>query len=385
MGRGTLGDIWMRLWIAAVAVGALLATPALADEVGDAIAACDALTASPFDPGRRADGLSLGQIDVEAALPVCTHALELSPDDPRLHFQLGRIYEASQQFDLAWEAYLKGAEMGLPISMRGIARMAFIGLGRPVEIETALKWYRAAADEGLVTAQWEYALALLSDYVAEKDYETAIKYYEYGAFGGAPEAMRELGRLYEHGQGVPRDYAKAEEWYLKAAERGHVPTMIDLGIFYGYAEGKEPDWEKCRLWFERALDAGNADAPHNLALLYENGRGVPEDDAKAIELYKVAIDRGSITSLHNLGVLLFATDGPEHDSSAAAFWLYQSLLRETQLTFEVITDDPDYWDDEFRKALQELMTKDGFYTGPINGKLDEATIAALRITLGPRN
>ncbi|MEO6014714.1 MAG: tetratricopeptide repeat protein [Devosia sp.] len=356
--------------------GAAVATP-----IEDATKACDVLTASPFDPERRAEPLTLAQMSVAAAVEACTKAIALAPDDGRLHFQLGRAYEADEKYDLAWASYSKGADLGVPVSIRAIARMAYLGLGRKIDIDTALSLYRKAADFGLLTAQWEYAIALLSDAVKIKDYPLAINYLEMAAFGGAPEAMRQLGTLYEKGTGVARDYAKAEEWYLKAANKGHVETMVDLGIFYGYAEGKTPEYDKSKLWFERAMEAGNLDAPHNLALLYENGRGVPKDLLKASELYRKAIERGNSKSMHNLALLLFDAKPPLKDSAESAFWFYQSILHGEKFSFDAITEDPASWDADFNESLQKLLSKDKFYTGPINGELDTATIDGLKKAL----
>ena len=54
--------------------------------------ACDRLTASRYDRTRLAPGVGRDQIDVPAAIAQCERDLAANPNDPRITFQLGRLY-----------------------------------------------------------------------------------------------------------------------------------------------------------------------------------------------------------------------------------------------------------------------------------------------------
>lgn len=58
-----------------------------------AVTDCDRLAGHPNDPGRvAARGLEQDEIDLPAAIEACRAAVEADPDNPRLNYQLGRVY-----------------------------------------------------------------------------------------------------------------------------------------------------------------------------------------------------------------------------------------------------------------------------------------------------
>jgi tetratricopeptide (TPR) repeat protein len=66
------------------------------------------------------------------------------------------------------------------------------GEGVTLDDAEALKWYRKAAEQGHVSAQYN------------------------------------LGVMYGKGEGVTQDYAEALKWYRKAAEQGHAKAQNNL-------------------------------------------------------------------------------------------------------------------------------------------------------------
>jgi hypothetical protein len=69
------------------------------------------------------------------------------------------------------------------------------GLGVPQDFQEAAKWYRLAAEQGFVDAQF-------------------------------------LGRIYAEGRGVPQDFQEAAKWYCLAAEQGDAAAQFNLGRMY---------------------------------------------------------------------------------------------------------------------------------------------------------
>ncbi|CAM3976596.1 tetratricopeptide repeat protein [Psychrobacter arenosus] len=54
-----------------------------------------------------------------------------------------------------------------------------------------------------------------------KDMSKAFKWYRKAAEQDYVQAQYNLGVMYEHGKGVRKDKAKALEWYSKACDNGH--------------------------------------------------------------------------------------------------------------------------------------------------------------------
>ena len=74
--------------------------------------------------------------------------------------------------------------------------MYFEGQGVPQDDKEAFKWYRLAAKQGQVEAQYN------------------------------------LGAMYFKGQGVPQDYKEALKWYRLAAAQGYAKAQYNLGLVF---------------------------------------------------------------------------------------------------------------------------------------------------------
>ena len=66
----------------------LLAGAATAEE----ITRCDELVSHPLDPDRVTTGVSTGDVPAAEGIAACLEAVAADPDNPRLHYQLGRVY-----------------------------------------------------------------------------------------------------------------------------------------------------------------------------------------------------------------------------------------------------------------------------------------------------
>jgi hypothetical protein len=63
--------------------------------------------------------------------------------------------------------------------------------------------------------------------IAEDDAEAA-RWYRKAAEQGQVEAQYNLGLMYDYGEGVVEDDAEAARWYRKAAEQGEVDAQNRL-------------------------------------------------------------------------------------------------------------------------------------------------------------
>ena len=114
----------------------------------------------------------------------------------------------------------------------------------------AAKWFRAAADQGNVNAQFK------------------------------------IGNVLLDGNGVRRNYAEAAMWFRKAAENKHAGAQAFLGKMYASGEGVPEDFKEAEQWFRKAAIQGDPDGQAGLAGLYYRGQGVPQDLKEALAWYR---------------------------------------------------------------------------------------------------
>jgi TPR repeat protein len=108
---------------------------------------CDELAAHPADPQRPpgVNGVSDQALNVQAAFEACLAAVDASPDEARLAFQLGRVLMLGGEPEQA-TGFLSDAAAG-----GSAAALAYLG-DLEGETESALELYRAAAEGGFSPA-----------------------------------------------------------------------------------------------------------------------------------------------------------------------------------------------------------------------------------------
>ena len=84
------------------------------------------------------------------------------------------------------------------------------------------------------------------------DYATALKEYRALAEQGDVDAQFMLGSMYDKGYGVPQDHTEAVKWYRKAAEQGDAQAQFSLGIMYFNGKGVPQDYVQAHMWFNLA-------------------------------------------------------------------------------------------------------------------------------------
>ena len=86
---------------------------------------------------------------------------------------------------------------------------------------TALKEFRALAEQGDASAQFSLGVMYLKGQSVTQDYTEAVKWYRKAAEQGLAIAQSFLGRMYNKGQGVTQNYVQAHMWYNIGAANGH--------------------------------------------------------------------------------------------------------------------------------------------------------------------
>ncbi len=238
---------------------------------------------------------------------------------------------------LAAQRHLREAEKGDLESMVEVAWHYVLGTGVEPDREEALKWFRAAAEGGSLTAQRELADLLTGgeDEISGSREEMleAVKWYRLAATQGDGIAAFNLALLYEDERGLGPDYDKAMEWYRKSAERGDEGGMHSVGLLYEEGAGVEQSDEIALEWFQKSADEGYADAQFSLGLMSEEGRAVAQSFTDAIDWYRKAAENAS----------------PSYDACNHLAWVYATCAEEklrdgrkaVRYALRAVSEEPD--------------------------------------------
>jgi HEAT repeat protein len=190
------------------------------------------------------------------------------------------------QPDEALKWYRAAAENGDPVAQHTLGNVYSHGShGVWRDKNEAVRWFEKAAQEGHVKAQ--SALAELSFH--EGDHEGAVKWFRMAAESGDPVSQATLGGMYKRGPGVPQDYQQAVKWYRMAAEQDYVPAQRELAIMYEQGLGVMMDYREAEKWYRQAADANGGMPAMQLDLgkFYERCR---QDYQQAAQWYQKALD-----------------------------------------------------------------------------------------------
>ena len=115
---------------------------------------CDRLASHGLDPFHVAPAVSRSTMDFEKAQVACEEAVHNDPDNPRLNYQLGRVYGYSGQWQKAMPYRLRAVEAEYPQSLFVIGFLYFTGetIDEKAPCKTVTMW-RRAAELGRLAAQ----------------------------------------------------------------------------------------------------------------------------------------------------------------------------------------------------------------------------------------
>ncbi|MEJ2653191.1 MAG: tetratricopeptide repeat protein, partial [Gammaproteobacteria bacterium] len=121
----------------------------------------------------------------------------------------------------------------------------------------ALKKLEGAAEAGAPAAQYRLADFFTCD-AAHFSVAKGTDWYRKAAIQGFVNAQFILGVAYYQGRGVPQDYAKARYWWTKAAAQGLAQAQFNLGIAYARGRGVAQDYVKATYRYRKAAAQGLA-------------------------------------------------------------------------------------------------------------------------------
>jgi TPR repeat protein len=221
---------------------------------------CDQLAAGEADADRpkSVPGVSMGRMDKPAAIRACTEAAQAFPKNRRFSYQLGRAFDAADDYPKAAAAYRAAVALGSAAAMNNLGTLHENGQGLPQSLPEAVKLYRR------------------------------------GAEGGDRLAMSNIARMAEFGRGMPRNLAESARWYKQAADLGDLFSNTKLANFMiNDTPGvpREPVAAIVRL--QRSVDGGEPMAMVTFAAMIDKGLPMQGFTSRSsIDLLRSALKAG---------------------------------------------------------------------------------------------
>jgi len=261
--------------------------------------------------------------------------LDLSQSDTPTQIQ--KEMSANKMAILAWDYYngtngkaknyseaakwfRKAAEQGHIVAQYNIAAMHRNGTGVIHDDKEAVKWYLKAAEQGYIKAQETLGYMYQRGDGVAQDYKEAAKWFLKAAEQGQDRSQVNIGFLYSKGYGVAQDYNEAVKWYRKAAEQGDADSQFNLGVMYKQGRGVAQDYKETAKWYLKAAEQGYTKAQDALGFMYLKGHGVAQDYKKAVKWYRKVAEQGNAAGQFNLGVMYENGYGVDQDLNEALKW-----------------------------------------------------------------
>ncbi len=199
----------------------------------------------------------------------------------------------------------------------------------------AENWYRKAALQGHMLAQYELGETFFAGDGLPIDYPEAKKWYEKAGDQGHGLSQLRLGFLNAeaHFPGLTTDYEKAEDWFMKAADQNAGDAQFRLGNFYNNYK-QPPDYSRGFIWLKRAAEGGHRVAMYDLARMLLSGRGVAKNIPLGLEWMQKAAEADMLPAQMNLAEMYGeGKDGVTKNIAQSLKWLLKVAAKPTASVF----------------------------------------------------
>jgi len=173
---------------------------------------------------------------------------------PLAQYNYGQmLIEASPAggFKDAFAYFEKAANAGVADAQYAMAQLYASGLGVTADEEKARGWLRAAAVNGLDTAQIEYGIWLINGKGGPARMKDGFRFLKHAAELGNPIAINRLAHLYKDGIGTEPDRAEAAKWAVLAKRMRNSDPVLD-----DFFRGLDPTTQKTALEAANRLRSG---------------------------------------------------------------------------------------------------------------------------------
>ena len=246
-------------------------------------------------------------------------------------YRIGKMHcyglGTEQNYEKAFEWFLKSAQEGNKFSQYSLANLYYYGKGAEKNLKEAFGWYMRSAKQGQPYASYAVAQMYSKGEYVEHDEKTAQEYYNQAlsgflkleADGQADDNLfYKIGAMYKNGLGTEADMNKAIGYFKRSAELNNKNGLYEYGKALLLGDKDIPKAMDC---LEKAIRLGNLNAKRFLALEYISGEHIEQDIDKGIEMLTECADFSDPLSCFLLGRIYFKGEFVNRDLSRAEKYL----------------------------------------------------------------
>ncbi len=252
-------------------------------------------------------------------------------------YSLADMFARRGKHARAFSLFAEAAQAGSHPAQVRLGLCYKLGLGVPLSLPEALRWFRRAADAGEATAQTqlaELALQGVTDDVPcglfdrphlANNFDRAEQWCRAAVAAGSAEAKALLAYILTDGPEERRDIAAGAALYREAADAGVVRGQLGLALMR--LRDGTPDGAAETLSLLRQAAAGGLPVAHHLlGIMTESGTAGDVDLPAAAAHYRIAAESGHVGAQVRYGFALLHGRGVTQDAFSAETWLRRAGL-----------------------------------------------------------
>ena len=155
---------------------------------------------------------------------------------------------------------------------------------RPLSDPKVEKVLTKAAELGNSAAMFSLGVRATQPYTSPVDIKSAIHWFKKASVAGDSLASLNLGLIYDHGIGISSDLIQARHWYQKAADLGNSEGLFNFGVFLDEGIGGPMDKSAAARAYRLGAERGDARSAYNLALMMARGEGIDKNLDSALKM-----------------------------------------------------------------------------------------------------
>ena len=256
--------------------------------------------------------------NLKEATQAAKRSLELGNEAAKI--KLGEIQEDEKLMKEGFNALKKKVDSGDIHYANSLGYAYEFGIGTPLNIKEAMKYYEMAAKQNNALGMTNLADLYIQEDKLKKAKPLLLKAAEkeYG-YAQYLLAMNFFDLYSENNK-------EALFWLERAASNDEPEALYQLGVYY--SEGN--DLAKSIKYYQRAAELNHADAALALSYLYDEGISVEQDDDKALFFLKKAAELENQEAIDELASMALSGQG-NMDAKEAEYWIKKAGYTEEML------------------------------------------------------
>lgn len=234
-------------------------------------------------------------------------------------------YAGSGTFSVSMntQAIKRYAEAGNPQAQNEYANRLMNGVDIPVDKDKALIYYKLAADNGVASAAYKYAIIFMDRNInSSQNIRESVSYIERSAHLGYMEGQYEYARILLAGNHTAQNIELGIEYLTKSANNGCAKSQYKLSDVYLKGKYVNQNIKTGIRYLKKAAGQRYPPAMNRLAQLLEHGEFVEQNLPKCIELYKSAAEGGNSDAQNAYATILLQGEyGVEQNRQEALAYL----------------------------------------------------------------